>query len=160
MDPNIFHMNLRSFHGTSYTRLPVPRSGLSEYHSDQYLAIVDATHITKNRSGTSISELLMKRKLKALVNLLNVNVKIKTKLKKQTVSQYRKVQPSSKNNTVHYCQNKNWTRTGIILNNNGIPRSYTLSNDKDNVIQRNIRHLIEKTHIFLRLKMTMIWTMT
>ena len=53
---------------------------------DPYLAML-ALLITKNRSGTSASELLMKRKLETLVPSVNVNVNTKTKLNKSTVSQ-------------------------------------------------------------------------
>ena len=53
--------------------------------SDSHLAML-GLHITENRSGTSASELLMKKKLETLVLSLNVNVNTKTKLKKPTVS--------------------------------------------------------------------------
>ena len=105
MDHNIVHMNLRNFlnHGTSYTRLSILSSlqimGLwrelfkplrklyknAEDNIDPYLAML-ALSTTKNSSGTSTLELLMKRKLRTLVTSINVNVNTKTKLKKLTVS--------------------------------------------------------------------------
>ena len=57
-----------------------------EHDSDPYLAML-ALHTTKNSSATSESELPMKRKLRTLVPLLNVNTNTKTKFKKPTLSQ-------------------------------------------------------------------------
>ena len=57
----------------------------AEDNSDPYLAML-ALYTTKNSSGTSTLELLMKRKLQTLVTSINVNVNTKTKLKKLTVS--------------------------------------------------------------------------
>ena len=54
------------------------------WYSGLYLAML-ALRTTKNSSGTSATELLMKRKLRTLVPSLNVNVNTKTKLKKPTV---------------------------------------------------------------------------
>ena len=96
-----------------------------------------ALRTTKNSSGISDSELLIKRKLRTQVPSLNVNVKTTTKLKKPPVSQSRELQPLDTNDTVRYRQNNNWTRTEIILNKNDLPRSYTLLNAKNNVIRRN-----------------------
>ena len=89
---------------------------------DPYLAML-ALHRTKSSSGTSASELLMKRKLRTLVPLLNVKVNTKTKLKKPTLSQSRELQPFKTSDTVRYYQNNNWIRTGIILNKSDMPRS-------------------------------------
>ena len=154
-------MSLRNFpnHGTSYTRLPVssslsvlriikkPIRKCKEDNSDPYLAML-ALHATKNSSGTSASELLMKRKLQTLVPLQNVTVNTKTKLKKQNVCQSRELQPLNTNDTVRYCQNNNWARTGIIPNKNDImPQSYTLLKDKDKVIRRN-RLFADDTSLF------------
>ena len=97
----------------------------------------------KNSSGTSPSELLTKRKLRTLVPPLNVNENTKTKLKRPTVRQSRHLQPLNTNGTVRYLQNNSWTRAGIILNKNDMPRSYTLLDDKDKVIRGNRRHLIK-----------------
>ena len=97
----------------------------------------------KNSSGTSPSELLTKRKLRTLAPPLNVNENTKTKLKRPTVRQSRHLQPLNTNGTVRYLQNNSWTRAGIILNKNDMPRSYTLLDDKDKVIRGNIRHLIK-----------------
>ena len=55
-----------------------------EDNSDPYLAML-ALRTTKNSSGTSASELLMKRKLRALVLSLNLNVNIKIKLNSQQI---------------------------------------------------------------------------
>ena len=85
-----------------------------------------ALRTTKNSSGTSASEMLMKRKLQTLVPPLNVNANTKTKLMKPTLSQSRELQPFNRSDTVRYRQNNNWTRTGIILNKSDMPRSYTL----------------------------------
>ena len=49
-----------------------------------------------------------------------------------------------------YCQNSNWTRTGMILSKNDLSRSYTLLNDKDVVTQRNKRHLIKMCSNFVK----------
>ena len=38
----------------------------------------------------------------------------------------------------------------MILNNNDMPRSCTLLNDKDNVIRRNRRHLIKMKSNFVK----------
>ena len=69
---------------------------------------------TTSISGTSNSELLMKRKWQTLVPSLNINTEMKHK--KPTVSQSRELQPLNINNTICYCQNNNWIGTGIILN--------------------------------------------
>ena len=69
-----------------------------EDNSDPYLAML-ALHTIKNSSGTSASELLIKRKLRTLVPSLNVNVNTKTKLKKPIVSQSRELQPLNINDT-------------------------------------------------------------
>ena len=98
---------------------------------------------TKNSSGTSASELLMKRKLRTRVPSLNIKVNTKTKLKIPMVSQSRELQPLHRKGTVNYRQNNNWTRTEIFLNKNDMHQSYTLLNDKDNVIRRN-RPLLTK----------------
>ena len=111
-----------------------------------------ALHTTKNSSGTSASELLMKRKLRALVPSLNVNANTKTKLKKPTLSQSRELQPFNTSDSVRYHQNKYWTRTGIILNKSDMPRSYTLLNEKNNVIRRNRYHLIKMDPKFLMIE--------
>ena len=65
------------------------------------------------------------------------------KLMKPTLSQSRELQPFNTSGTVRYRQNNNWTWTAIILNKSDMPRSYTLLNDKNIVIQRNRRHLIK-----------------
>ena len=122
-----------------------------EDDSDPYLTIL-ALRTTKNSSGTSASELLMKRKLRVLVPLLNVNGNTKTKLKKPTFSQSRELQPFNTSDTVRYRQNNNWTRTGIIFNKSDMPRSYTLLNDKNNVIRRNRRHVIKMDPKFLKIE--------
>ena len=83
---------------------------------DSHLAML-ALHITKNRSGTSTSELLMKKKLETLVLSLNVNVNTKTKLKKPTVSKSWELQPLNPSDTVRYRQNNNWTQTGNLSSN-------------------------------------------
>ena len=82
----------------------------------------------------------------ALIPSLDINVNTK----KPNVSQSTKLQPLNKNDTVRYCQSSNWTQSGIILNNNDIPQFYTLLNNKDNVIQRNIRHLIKMDSNFVK----------
>ena len=110
-----------------------------EDDSDPYLAML-ALRTTKNSSGTSASEMLMKRKLQTPVPPLNVNANTKTKLMKPTLSQSRELQPFNTSDTVRYRQNNNWTRTGIILNKSDMPRSYTVLNDKNNVIRRNRSH--------------------
>ena len=46
-------------------------------------------------------------------------------------------------------QNKNWTWTGTILNNNEMPWCYALLNNKNNVIRRNGRHLIKTNSNFV-----------
>ena len=92
-----------------------------------------ALRTTKNSSGISGSELLIKRKLRTQVPSLNVNVKTTTKLKKPPVSQSRELQPLDTNDTVRYRQN----------NKNDLPRSYTLLNAKNNVIRRNRCDLIK-----------------
>ena len=117
-----------------------------EDDSTPYLAML-ALRTTKDSSGTSASELLMKRTLRTLVPSLNVNANTKTKL-----SQSRELQPFNTSNTVRYRQNNNWTRTGIILNKSDMPRSYTLLNDKNNVIRRNRRHLIKMDPNFLKIE--------
>ena len=122
-----------------------------EDDSDPYLAMV-ALRTTKNSSSTSTSELLMKRKLRTLVPSLNVNANTKTKLKKPTLSQSRELQPFNTSDTVRYCQNNNWTRTGIMINKSNMLRSYTLLNDKNNVIRRNRRHLIKMNPKFLKIE--------
>ena len=119
--------------------------------SDPYLAMV-ALRTTRNSSGTSTSELLMKRKLQTIVPLLNVNTNTKTKRKKPTLSQSRELQPFNTSDTVRYRQNNNWTRTGIILNKSNMPRSYTLLNDKNNIIRRNRCHLIKMNSKFLKIR--------
>ena len=53
---------------------------------------------------------------------------------------------------IRYCQNNNWARTGIILNKNNMPRSYTLLNDNDNLIRRNRRHLIKMDSNFVKIE--------
>ena len=106
---------------------------------------------TKNSSGTS-AELLMKRKLRTLVPLLNVNANTKTKLKKPTLSQSRELQAFNTSDIVRYRQNNKRTWTGIILNKSDMPRSYTLLNGKNNVIQRNRCHLIKMNPEFLKLE--------
>ena len=122
-----------------------------EDDSDPYLAML-ALRTTKNSSGTSASELLMKQKLQTLVPSLNVNANNKTKLKKPTLSQSREIQPFNTSDTVRYHQNNNWTRTGIILNKSDMPRSYKLLNGKNNVIRRNRRHLIKMDPKFLKIE--------
>ena len=89
-----------------------------------------ALRTPKNSSSISTSELLMKKKLRPLVPSLNVNVNTTTKLKKPTISQSRELQPLNINDKVRYRQNNNWARTEIIINNNDMPRFYTLLNDK------------------------------
>ena len=111
-----------------------------------------ALHTTKNSSGTSASELLMKRKLQTLVPSLNVNANTKTKLKKPTLGQSRELQPFNTTDTVRYHQKNNWTRAGIIVNKSNMPRSYTLLNDKNNVIRRNRRHLIKMVPKFVKIE--------
>ena len=111
-----------------------------------------ALHTTKNSSGTSASELLMKRKLQTLVPSLNVNANTKTKLKKPALGQSRELQPFNTTDTVRYHQNNNWTRAGIIVNKSNMPRSYTLLNDKNNVIRRNRRHLIKIDPKFVKIE--------
>ena len=107
IDPNIVHKNLKHFlnHGASYKGLLVqsslrvtgfgrelfrairkPYEKCKEDDSHLYLAIL-SLRTTKNSSGTSPSELLMKRKLWTLAPWLNVNVNTNMKLKKPTVSQ-------------------------------------------------------------------------
>ena len=88
-----------------------------EDDNDPYLAMLPL-RTTKNSSGKSASELLMKRKLRTLVTSLNVNINTIKKLKKATV---RELQPLNTNNMIRYRQNNNWTRTGIILNKNDLP---------------------------------------
>ena len=110
-----------------------------------------ALRTTKNSSGTSASELLMKRKLRTLVPSLNVNANTKTKLMQPTLSQSRELQPFNTSDTFRYRQN-NWTRIGIILNKSDMPQSYTLLNDKDNVIRRSRRHLIKMDPKFLKIE--------
>ena len=107
---------------------------------------------TKNNSGTSASELLMKCKLRTLVSSLNVNANTKLQLKKPTLSQSRELQSFNTSDTVRYCQNNNWTRTGIILNKSDMPRSYTLLNDKNDVIRRNRHHLIKMDPKFRKIE--------
>ena len=102
-----------------------------------------ALRTTKNSSGISDLELLIKRKFRTQVPLPNVNVNTTMKLKKPPISQSRELQPLDTNGTVRYRQNNSWSRTKIILNKNDMPRSYTLSSAKDNVIQRNRYHLIK-----------------
>ena len=104
-----------------------------EDDSDPYLAML-ALRTTKSSSCKSALELLMKRKLRTLVPLLHVNVNTKTKLKKATSSQSKELQPLNTSDAVRDRQNNNWTRTGIILNKNDMPRSYTMLKDKDNII--------------------------
>ena len=106
---------------------------------DPYLAMLTLL-ITKNRSGTSASELLMKRKLETLVPSVNVNVNTKTKLNKSTVSQSWELQPLNTSDTIRYRQN------------NDLPQSYTLLNDKDNVIPRNRSHLIKMDSNFVKIE--------
>ena len=53
-------------------------------NSDPYLVML-ALRTAKNSSGTSTSELLMKRKLRLLVLSLNLNVNIKIKLNSQQI---------------------------------------------------------------------------
>ena len=118
-------------------------------NSDLYLAML-ALRTTKNSSGTSASELLMKRKLRRLARSLNVNVNTKTKLKKPIISQSRELRPLNKNGTVRYRQNNNWTRTALILNKNDMSQSYTLLKDKDYVMRRNRRHLINMDSNFVK----------
>ena len=91
-----------------------------EDDSDPYIAML-ALRTTKNSSGTSASELLMKRKLRTLVPSLNVNANTKKKLIKPTLSQSRELQPFNASDTVRYRQNNKWTRTGIILNKSDMP---------------------------------------
>ena len=122
-----------------------------EDDSDPYLDML-ALRTTKNSSGTSASELLMKRKLRTLVTSLNVNANTKTKLKKSTLSQSRELQPFNTSDTVRYRQNNNWARNGLILNKSDMPRSYILLNDKSNVIRRNRRHLIKMDPKFLKIE--------
>ena len=90
--------------------------------------------------------------MRTLVPSLNVNFNTKTKLKKPTLRQSRELQPFNTSDTVHYRQNNNWTRTGIILNKSDMPRSYTLLKDKNNVIRRNRRHLIKMDPKFLNIE--------
>ena len=73
-------------------------------------------------------------------------------LKKLTLSQSRELQPFNISDTVRYRQNKSWTRTGITLNKSNMPRSYTLLNVKNNVIQRNRCHLIKMDPKFLKIE--------
>ena len=54
------------------------------------------------------------------------------------------------NDTVSYRQNNNRTRTGKISNKNDMLWSYTLLNDKDNIIRRNRRHLIKMDPNFVK----------
>ena len=122
-----------------------------QHDSNPHLAVL-VLRATKNSSGKSASELQMKRKLWTLVPLLNINISTKTKPKKPTVSQSRKLQPLNTNYTVRYHQNNNWTRTGIVLNKNNTPRSYTFLNEKDNVIRRNRRHLVKMDSNFVKIK--------
>ena len=117
-----------------------------EDDNDPYLAMLPL-RTTKNSSGKSASELLMKRKLRTLVTSLNVNINTIKKLKKATV---RELQPLNTNNMVRYRQNNNWTWTGIILNKNDLPWSYPLLNNKDNVAGRNRRHLIKMDSYFVK----------
>ena len=122
-----------------------------EDDNDPYLSML-ALHTTKNSSGTSTSELLMKRKLQTLIPSLNVNANTKTKLKKPTLSQSRELQPFNTSDTVPCRQNNNLKRTGITLNKSDMPRSYTLLNDKNNVTRRNRRHLIKMDPKFLKIE--------
>ena len=61
-----------------------------------------ALRTTKSRSGTSASELLLKRKLQTLVPLLRVNANTKTELKKTTISQSRELQPLNTDDAARY----------------------------------------------------------
>ena len=110
-----------------------------------------ALRTTKSSSCKSALELLMKRKLRTLVPLLHVNVNTKTKLKKATSSKSKELQPLNTSNAVRDRQNNNWTRTGIILNKNDMPRSYTMLKDKGNIIWRNRRHLIKIGSNFVKI---------
>ena len=110
-----------------------------------------ALRTTKSSSCKSTLELLMKRKLRTLVPLLHVNVNTKTKLKKATSSQSKELQPLNTSDAVCDRQNNNWTRTGIILNKNDMPRSYTMLKDKGNIIWRNRRHLIKIGSNFVKI---------
>ena len=110
-----------------------------------------ALRTTKSSSCKSALELLMKRKLRTLVPLLHVNVNTKTKLKKATSSKSKELQPLNTSDAVRDRQNNNWTRTGIILNKNDMPRSYTMLKDKDNIIWRNRRHLIKIGSNFVKI---------
>ena len=164
MDTNIVHVNLRNFpnHWVSYRRLPVPSSiGVMGFWRDLFRNHLEtptkmqrgcSNHTTKNSSGTSASELLMKKMLRTLVPSLNVNVSIKLKLKKPTFNEPREFQPLYTNDTVRYRQNNNWTRNWVILNKNDMPQSYTLLNDNDNVIQRNRHHLMKMDSNFLKIQ--------
>ena len=77
------------------------------------------------------------KKVASTSNFAKCKCKHQMKLKKPIVRHSRELQPVNRNNMVHYRQNNNWTQTGIILNKNKMPLSYTLLNNKDNVIRRN-----------------------
>ena len=120
-----------------------------EDDSDSYLAIL-ALRTTKNSSDVSPSEFLMKKKLPTLVPSLNVNVNTNIKLKKPAVSRSGELQLLNTSGTFRYCQNNNWTRTGMILNKKNMSQSYILLKDKNNVVQRSRRHLINVNSNFVK----------
>ena len=108
---------------------------------------------TKSSSGIFSSELLMKRKLQTLVPSPNVSINTNTKFKKPTVSQSGDFQSLKTSITVRYCQNNNWTRNGMILNNNTMSKSYyTLLNDEDTVTGKNRSHLIKMKSNFIKIE--------
>ena len=98
-----------------------------EDDTDPYLAML-AIRTTKNSSGTSSSESLMKKTLRTLLPSLKVNVNTKAKLKKPIVSQSREFQPMNTIDRSVITRITNWARTGIILNKNDVLQSYTLLN--------------------------------
>ena len=117
---------------------------LQKYREDDNCPYLPMLHCTFT------SELLMKRKLWTLIPLLNVN--INTKFKKPALSQFRDLQPLNTSNLVCYFENNNWIWTGIILNNNDMPRCYTLWNNNDNVMWRNSCHLIKMNSNFFNIE--------
>lgn len=108
---------------------------------------------TKSSSGISSSELLMKRKLQTLVPSPNVSINTNMKFKKPKVSQSGDFQSLKTSSTVRYCQNNNWTRNGMILNNNTMSKSYyTLLNDEDTVTGKNRSHLTKMKSNFIKIE--------
>ena len=125
VDPNIVHIFIKKCSKSCYfinktSSLEFPQNNgfveaaihtvkktqqkCTEDYSDSYLAMLLLRTI-KSSSGTSASELLMKRELQTLVPLLRVNVNTKTKLKKATSSQSKELQSLNTADAVRDLQN-------------------------------------------------------